>query len=264
MLRQRVVTTIVLLPVLIATIWFGELWFVLVVSAIGAIGTFEFYRLDTNGKLKPLYYLGILIVISLFLLPYFFNGVSAVHVLSIGIIISLLGLLLVRHRDHAFNQWAWAMAGILYPGFLITYWVKLRNMELGREYVFWLISILIINDVAAYFVGRALGKHALSPQISPHKTWEGAVGGLLAGIIISIAFYFTFLLPLSLWQIIVIGLLMCILAQAGDLIESLLKRNKAVKDSGKILPGHGGFLDRMDSYVLTAAAAYYIISLISH
>lgn len=260
MLRQRVITTIVLLPILIAAIWFGGCWLALLVAAIAAAGSIEFYRLDRNNKLNLLHYFGIIVSIALILLPYFFNYITITHILSVAVVISLIWLLFNSRKEHSFNQWAWIMAGILYLGLLLGFWVKLRNIDQGRDYVFWLLFIIIANDSAAYFTGKALGKHALAPGISPKKTWEGAIGGLIASILISVLFGFIFSLPFPYWQLIVMGIGASILAQLGDLIESLLKRNSAVKDSGTIMPGHGGILDRMDSYILTAAVAYYVIT----
>jgi phosphatidate cytidylyltransferase len=260
MLRQRVITTIVLLPILIAAIWFGGCWLTLLVAAIATAGVIEFYRLDRNKKLSPLHYFGIIVTIALILLPYFFNHITIVHILSVTVVVSLIWLLFSPRKEHAFNQWAWIMAGILYLGLMLGFWVKLRNIDQGRDYVFWLLFIIIINDSAAYFTGKALGRHALAPRISPKKTWEGAIGGLIASILISVLFGFIFSLPLSYRQLVIMGIGASILAQLGDLIESLLKRNSAVKDSGTIMPGHGGILDRIDSYILTAAVAYYVIT----
>jgi phosphatidate cytidylyltransferase len=260
MLRQRVITTIALLPILIAGIWFGGCWLTLLVAAIAAAGSIEFYRLDRNNKLSPLHYFGTIVIIALILLPYFFSYITITHILSVTVVITLIGLLLSPRKDHGFNQWAWTMAGILYLGLMLGFWVKLRNIDQGRDYVFWLLFIIIANDSIAYFTGRALGKHALAPIISPKKTWEGAIGGLIASIIISVLFGFVFSFPFPYWQLVIMGTGVSILAQLGDLIESLLKRNSAVKDSGTIMPGHGGILDRMDSYILTAAVAYYIIT----
>jgi phosphatidate cytidylyltransferase len=263
MLRQRIITTTILLPILLAAIWFGELWLVLLLTVVAAAGSYEFYRLDLNGKLIPLHYFGIITIIALLMIPYFSPGITVTHILSLAVIISLVWLLFTNHKEQAFNRWSWTMAGLLYLGLMPSYWVKLRCIEYGRDYVFWLISIIIINDVAAYFVGRALGKHALAPKISPRKTWEGAAGALIASILVSVAFYFSGILPLHCWQLVWIGLLLSVVSQMGDLIESLLKRNKSVKDSGNLLPGHGGILDRVDSYIITATAAYYIITAIS-
>jgi phosphatidate cytidylyltransferase len=236
------------------------LWFTLLIAAIATAGGIEFYRLDRNKKLNSLHYFGIVVIIALIVLPYFFNDITIVHILSITIVISLIWLLFSARNNHAFNQWAWIMAGILYLGLMPGFWVKLRVIDQGRDYVFWLLFIIIINDSAAYFTGRALGKHALAPTISPKKTWEGAIGGLIASILISILFGFIFSLSFTYWQLVVMGIGASLLAQLGDLIESLLKRNSAVKDSGTIMPGHGGILDRIDSYILTAAVAYYVIT----
>ena len=260
MLRQRVITTIALLPILIAAIWFGSYWLAILVAAIATAGSIEFYRLDRNNILSPLHYFGTIVIIALILLPYFFNYITVTHILSVAVVVSLIWLLFSPRKDQAFNQWAWMMAGILYLGLMLAFWVKLRNINQGRDYVFWLLFIIIVNDSAAYFTGRALGKHALAPRISPNKTWEGAIGGLIASILISVLFGFIFSLPFPYWQLVVLGIGVSILAQLGDLIESLLKRNCAVKDSGTIMPGHGGILDRIDSYILTAAVAYYVIT----
>ena len=260
MLRQRVITTIVLLPILIAAIWFGGCWLALLVAAIASAGSIEFYRLDRNNNLSPLHYFGTIIIIALILLPYFFNYITITHILSAAVVISLIWLLFSPRKDHAFNQWVWIMAGILYLGLMLGFWVKLRNIDQGRDYVFWLLFIIIANDSAAYFTGKSLGRHALAPRISPNKTWEGAIGGLFASTITCLLFGFIFSLPFPYWQLVIMGIGVSILAQFGDLIESLLKRNSAVKDSGTIIPGHGGILDRMDSYILTAAVAYYVIT----
>ena len=117
------------------------------------------------------------------------------------------------------------------------------------------------SDTAAFFIGKAWGKHRLAPNISPGKTWEGVIAGLLGAIIVSLLFTIPTPLHLNLryWQAIILGLLVSIFGQAGDLVESLLKRNMGVKDSGKLLPGHGGFLDRMDSIVFASVVVYYFV-----
>ena len=115
--------------------------------------------------------------------------------------------------------------------------------------------------ILAFFVGKLLGRHRLAPNISPAKTWEGAVGGVLGSILVSLFFVLPtpLELPLSYGQAIVLGLLVSVFGQLGDLVESLLKRNMQVKDSGNAIPGHGGFLDRIDSVIFAGVVVYYYI-----
>ena len=112
------------------------------------------------------------------------------------------------------------------------------------------------SDTAAFFVGRALGRHRLAPRISPAKTWEGAVAGLVGGIIVSLIIVAIFDLSIGYGHAIILGILVSIFGQLGDLVESLLKRHTGVKESGNLMPGHGGLLDRMDSVVFAGVVVY--------
>jgi phosphatidate cytidylyltransferase len=137
------------------------------------------------------------------------------------------------------------------------------SQHTGRNLVYLALFATFGSDTAAYFGGRALGKHKLAPQISPGKTREGAAAGLLGAIIISLMFTLntTFKLDIGYGEAILLGLSISLFGQSGDLIESMLKRNAGVKDSGNFLSGHGGLLDRMDSVVFAGAVVYlyYII-----
>jgi phosphatidate cytidylyltransferase len=132
-------------------------------------------------------------------------------------------------------------------------------MNEGRNLVFLTLFTTFASDTAAFFVGRAVGKHKLAPDISPAKTWEGAVAGGAGAILISLFFILPtpLSLPLTWWQAALLGLLVSIFGQLGDLAESLFKRNMGVKDSGTFLPGHGGLLDRLDSIVFAGVVVYY-------
>jgi phosphatidate cytidylyltransferase len=143
-----------------------------------------------------------------------------------------------------------ALRGIKLPG----------TEEAGRNLVFLALATNFGSDTSAFFVGRALGRHKLAPNISPGKTWEGTIAGVFGAIIISLLF--TMLIPISYWQAIILGFLVSAFGQLGDLVESLLKRNMKVKDSGGLLPGHGGALDRMDSVVFASVVVYYYAKII--
>jgi phosphatidate cytidylyltransferase len=172
-------------------------------------------------------------------------------------------LIFLRHREGTFSQWVWMLGGILYIGCLLGLLVALRA-EAGRNWVYLALIATFTSDTAAYFIGRAFGRHKMAPAISPGKTWEGAAAGLCGAVIISLLFTLDtpVELPFSIWQSIIAGLLISIFGQLGDLAESLLKRNTGVKDSGTLMPGHGGLLDRLDSVLFAAVVVYYFFLLL--
>jgi phosphatidate cytidylyltransferase len=169
--------------------------------------------------------------------------------------------LLRRSREKAFRDWAWTIVGALYVGWMLSYWLNLRGLEDGRNWVCLAMLTTFANDTGAYFIGRARGKHKLAPAVSPAKTWEGAIGGLVSAILAAmvVAVILSLISPFTIkyWQIILLGFLVSLFAQLGDLVESLLKRNMGVKESGNLLPGHGGILDRFDSLMFVGAVIYY-------
>ena len=125
--------------------------------------------------------------------------------------------------------------------------------------MFLAILSTFASDASAYFTGKALGRNKLAPYISPKKTWEGAIGGVLGAIVASVILVILFRLPLLWWGAIIAGILISVIGQLGDLVKSLFKRNMAVKDSGKVLPGHGGLLDRIDSLAFAGVLVYYLV-----
>jgi phosphatidate cytidylyltransferase len=181
--------------------------------------------------------------------------------LTSAVVLPLIGLLSRRQKEGAFTTWAWTIAGILYVGWLLSHLVALRGLDSGRNWVFFALFITWASDTTAFFIGRRFGRHKLAPNISPGKTWEGTIGGIVGAIIMSILFFTStpFHLPLVYWQAIVLSILVSIFGQVGDLVESLLKRNMGVKDSGRLLPGHGGILDRLDSIIFAGIVVYYYV-----
>jgi CDP-diglyceride synthetase len=167
-------------------------------------------------------------------------------------------------RDRLVVDWGWTMAGILYMGWLLGHYVTLRELDHGRELVLLVLFSTFACDTAAFLVGRPWGRHLMAPVISPKKTWEGAVGGFIAAIAAALALRSLlnlgdWELPLSYIQVIALGCLIGLFAQLGDLLESLIKRRAGAKDSGRLMPGHGGILDRVDSLVFTGAIVYYYL-----
>ncbi len=260
-----------IIPILVATVWFDKPlpWFTLFVAVWGLLATLEFYNVVRSTKATPLVCLGlfwaILLIISrdsdvlAAVRPHFDPGLLAPFILSSAVIVSLIWLVLRWQKNEAFLSWAWTFAGILYIGWLLGYFVALRGMADGRNWVFFTLFATFASDTAAFLVGRTWGRRRLALRISPSKTWEGAAAGVFGAILVSLLFVLRTPLSLTLgWgQAAVLGLFVSLFGQLGDLAESLFKRNMGVKDSGKLLPGHGGVLDRTDSVVFAGVVVYY-------
>lgn len=262
MLKQRVITAAIGIPLFIILVWFGGRWFSILIAVVVLIGTLEF--LHITGKFDrrcPLTYFGLLWSLAVAMSPHYKGTYLLPIVMTTAVMVSLVWLLFYSPREKAFRNWAWMLAGVVYIGWMLSYWVNLRALEDGMSWVYLAIFATFANDSGAFFVGKAWGKHHLALDISPGKTKEGALGGLLSAIVVAvivsrIPILFAFS-PLEYWQAIVLGCLISVFAQLGDLVESLLKRNAGVKESGNFLPGHGGILDRFDSLIFVGAMVYY-------
>lgn len=259
MLKKRVITALWGLPLLIITVWFDEPlpWFTILVAIWGLVAVFEFYRLVAVSEVPSLTGFGLIWTLLFILSPYCPYQFTVPILLTSAIVLPLLWLVLRPQKEGAFLGWVWTIAGILYVGWLLSFLVALR-LDAGRDWVFFALFTTFGSDTAAFFVGRALGRHRLAPNISPNKTWEGAIAGVFGAIIVSLLFTLPtpLSLPLGYGQAILLGLLVSVFGQFGDLAESLLKRNMGVKESGKLIAGHGGFLDRMDSVVFAGIVVY--------
>lgn len=271
MLKKRFITALWGIPLVTVAIWFGDPYFTVFIGIWVVLAVLEFYRLVAATGVPPLRVFGavwallfVIVrdpVVRLALEPSWTQGLVIPALLTVGIVISLFCLLARKDRSAAFPAWAWTWAGILYTGWLLGYALALRDVDGGRNWVFLALLCTFGSDTAAFFVGRAFGKRKLATAISPSKTWEGAMGGLLGAAGVSLLFLLP--TPLSLapqlnwWQAVALGLLVSIFGQLGDLVESLFKRNVGAKDSGRLLPGHGGVLDRMDSVVFALVVTYY-------
>jgi len=264
MLKQRVVTAAIVIPLVISLIWFGDPWFSVFIAAVVLLGTFEFYRASGNlDRRQPLVYLGLLWALALALSPHYKTTSVLPMVITTATVMSLVWLLFRSPQEDAFRDWAWVVAGVLYVGWLLGYWLNLRILPDGRGWVYLAMFTTFANDTGAFFIGRTCGKRKLVSAISPAKTWEGAFGGLLIAVVVTVAISRIPILfsssPLEYWQAILLGCLISVFAQLGDLVESLLKRNMRIKESGKLLPGHGGILDRFDSLIFSGVVVYYYV-----
>ena len=181
----------------------------------------------------------------------------SVGLLFIGF--SLLFLFRVRTIDIAAREISFALLAFLYVPFLLMHLVLLRQTQFGIQWLLVVMLIVMTNDSAAYYTGSAFGKHRLYPLVSPKKSIEGAVGGLIGSLVGTLVAKFTFFPQLTFSDAVVTAIVVGMFGQAGDLFESLLKRSFGVKDSGTIIPGHGGVLDRLDSILFAAPITYYYV-----
>ena len=159
------------------------------------------------------------------------------------------------------------LAGGVYVGFLLAHGPALRQFgqsedpgDLGRNYLLFALLVAFATDTGAFFTGRSLGRHSLAPNTSPNKTWEGSAGGLATAVAASIILGQILDLGMPVWQQVLLGVAVGVVAQIGDLVESKLKRLSSIKDTGSIIPGHGGILDRLDSIVVSIPTVYYFVA----
>jgi phosphatidate cytidylyltransferase len=170
-----------------------------------------------------------------------------------------------RGRDQAGSDFGTTMGGTIYIGFIGAYLISLRNLPQGMWWVFLVLPSVWLADGFAYFVGRRFGNRKLCPRLSPKKTWEGYIGGIVIGTLLTLALAWGMQAAVPESGItplrgLIIGLLMGIFPTLGDLGESMFKRQAGVKDSSNLIPGHGGFFDRIDSWLWACVIGYYIIT----
>ena len=268
---QRVLTALVGIPLLVTVIWIGAPWLTLLLLLVVILGIWELYRLSpADGQSLPTL-LGIIWVMAFVLGGQAASGPS--HFLSISLVVfgcgsflSLLWLVAFFRGPGLGIKTAYLIGGPIYVGFLLGHVLVLRDLgggdSLGRDWVLFALLVTFATDTGAFLVGKAIGRHPMSLQISPNKTWEGAAGGFCLAMIAAGVLPQWLELGLFRWQLWVIGATVGVVAQTGDLLESKLKRISGVKDAGGMIPGHGGILDRLDSLVISLPVVYYLVTLV--
>ena len=237
----------------------GPFLFAAFLGLVSAIATYEFYRMALPGR-RLEFCFALLCGVLVLVIPLYETNVSFLPVV-IGCLLFLFLLFLFRIRDiaNAAREVSFAILGFLYIPVFLAHLVMLRQTVYGVQWLMVVMLIVMSNDSLAFYSGKTLGKHRLYPLVSPKKTIEGAVGGLIGSIIgVALAKY-TFFPQLSAFDVLFTAIFIGIIGQIGDLFESMLKRGFGVKDSGGIVPGHGGILDRMDSIIFAAPATYYYV-----
>jgi phosphatidate cytidylyltransferase len=267
-MKQRVLTAAVALPVLLAAVWWGGGWLAALVALAAVLGIREFYRLLPSGESSLPVTLGALWVAALVFGglvsggPAGFLTISSV-ILGAGAFVSLLWLIAGYQGGRFWLAAAYLFGGGIYIGFLLAHGLALRELGdfeyLGRNWLLAALLIVFATDTGAFFTGRLLGKHRLAPSISPNKTWEGSAGGFCCAVISVLVIGRLLDLEIPVWQQAAVGAAVGVTAQGGDLLESKFKRISSVKDTGSIIPGHGGIMDRLDSIVVSIPTVYYLV-----
>jgi phosphatidate cytidylyltransferase len=263
---KRILTAVIVLPFLIASILISSLWwvFVLLAAAAMVLGLWEFYLLAKKLKSQPEVGAGYLAGAALITIPLQNDPANVLLILFVIIAVTIGTLVAVTLRGAPFEKMIASVGatllGVLYIPLLGSHLVALRTgfpPALSAHLLSFFFLVLMGSDAGAYYTGRALGKHKLAPSISPGKTWEGAVGGIVAALAMAALAHFWFFRELPLKYMLPLAAIMTLLGILGDLAESALKRGAGAKDAANILPGHGGILDRLDSLLFNAPVIYY-------
>jgi phosphatidate cytidylyltransferase len=275
-MKTRILTALIALPILIASIVLPSYipdtkWLFVIIAAVGlSAGLFEFFSLTKKLELKAdaaIGYLGA----ALFFVAFIFDIPSNAPSLLLATLALFLIVVLITQTFRFQKDFSKMLAGIgvtvfgvLYVAFLGGYLVSTRvafdhplNLHLSTHLLGYFFLVIMGSDIGAYFAGRALGKHKLAPKISPGKTVEGLIGGILAAAGFGALATFWFFPELPYKWSVPLAAVMAVIGVLGDLAESAMKRGAGAKDAASILPGHGGFLDRLDSLLLNAPILYY-------
>lgn len=257
---KRVVTGLLLGFLLLFLLLYAEpFWFFIIVVLTIGLALLEYYKI-TISRNNGLVFIGTLLgaivpALTYSIGPVWFGG----YLFFAVFFIFAYSLFARKELAGVTNQIAVGVLGVVYIAFPMSHLVLLRDLEKGNVWIIFLFLIIIANDSFAYYMGRRFGRRKLSPAVSPNKTMEGAVSGLIGGIIIAAVFQQIFLTKVSLGEAVLLAIFMGITGQLSDLFESLIKRSADVKDSGSLLPGHGGILDRIDSLIFPIPALYYYL-----
>lgn len=265
-LKMRVLTSVICAPILIIILLCPSILVTITVIVASMIGLYEYYKavglLAHRGLCAMGIVAAVIIPIGLML------SIQETLILVYVYVVALFLIMLIYNKRVKAADIAMLMLGIIYIPYFLSYIIHIRSMEFGRFFI-WLVFIgAFSTDTCAYFAGRMFGRHKLCPDISPKKTVEGAIGGVvgagiifvLFGIVVNNVFAgFMCGLRFNLLLLFVLGLIAAVVSEIGDLVASSIKRQYDIKDFGNILPGHGGILDRCDSIILVAPTIFLFL-----
>ena len=270
----RVVSGAGVAAVAVASVLFGPPLLTILALVGGTIAILEAYRLSPTGVGRMPLALGVLAVLALLLAAEAAWG-STDYLTASGIVLAIfafaaaLWFIAAYEGGRPESAFLFLLLGPVYVGFLLGHGLAIYDLSsgiegadnVGRNWLLFTLAGTSASDTGAYAVGRVIGRHQMTPTLSPNKTWEGAAGGVAASVLAMMVVGALFDLGVAPWQHAVAAVAVAVAAQAGDFFESFLKRQADVKDSGSIMPGHGGLLDRIDSMLFTLPAVYYLVAM---
>jgi phosphatidate cytidylyltransferase len=265
MLTKRVISGLLFLPIFYLVVWrLSPAYFTALVLIAAAVGQYEFYRMARVRGINPNALLGGVIgalIVLEFYHPVLTGEGKVLFITVCMFLVMLTRLFSPRPVDSAIEDISSTFLGVFYVALLFAFQVGIIMGSEGRQWIVFLYFIIWASDIGAYSIGIPFGKHRLYEKISPKKSIEGLIGALAASAGMALLCRVWFMPSLGLEETVAIGLVLAAVGTLGDLTESLLKRAAGVKDSGGIIPGHGGILDRMDSMLFAAPVLYYYLKM---
>ncbi|WP_338469822.1 phosphatidate cytidylyltransferase [Niallia sp. XMNu-256] len=259
-MKQRIITAVIFGIILISLTVVGGLPFLILTYSTATIALYELLRMR-NLQLLSVPGIISMIILWVVLLPSKYNYIfSFIHLTKVEItlfaVLLFLSYTVATKNRITFDDVGFSIMSILYIGMGFYYFFETR--EAGLVYIFYSLFIIWATDSGAYFIGKAMGKRKLWPDISPNKTIEGSVGGILSAVIVGVIYGLVTEMDGNLMYLGLITIILSAFGQVGDLVESAFKRHYGVKDSGNLLPGHGGILDRFDSLLFVWPLIHFL------
>jgi phosphatidate cytidylyltransferase len=283
LVRRRILSVAVLMPLIIGLVYAGVLPVAFLTAAAIVVALLELYAALQRSGYQPRRLTGVLSSLLLCgaatlqsLMPTLANDWIGLA-LAASLLLALVAELFRHNHAGSLEGWTLTFACACYTSWLLSHYVLLRGLQIpleggwlaflhippGAAWVFLVLAITWVDDTMAYVVGSRWGRHRMAPSLSPKKSWEGAAGGFVASVLMALLAVPLLGLPLSYPAAALLGIAGGIAGQLGDLVESLIKRQIGTKDMGRMIPGHGGMLDRLDSMLFTAPVLYYLILLLT-
>ena len=272
-MKTRIITALICIPLLVTVLVAPGYVICGAVVLVSLIGLSEFYGAVGLADKKPLTAIGyasaLVIPIFMYFKPYAaeYSALGErlpAYLLVYLFILALFAVMLIFHKNVSISDAALTMFSTVYIPYLLSHIILVRELQNG-EYLIWLIFIgAFLADTGAYFVGIFFGRHKLCPEISPKKTVEGAFGGVIGGVVFYIVYglilKYAFNLSVRFASLALMGVIISVISEIGDLSASIIKRHYGIKDYGTLFPGHGGILDRCDSVIMVAPAVYLLLN----
>ncbi|MBI5400210.1 phosphatidate cytidylyltransferase [Candidatus Saganbacteria bacterium] len=257
----RAVTALIFIPLIVAAVYLGGLFSLALVLLLGLISINEFYNLMARKEFHPAYWVGNFFTAFFIIFAYYglnrYWEPTHSAILTGAALVTMIATLFLERPKEAIVDIAVTLLGMIYIGWFFSYFLFIQALTPHGGYLLFLMATIWALDIVAYVVGSKLGRRKLFPSVSPNKSVEGAIAGFIFCIIA--AWIFGYYAGFDQMHSLILGGIIGIVAQLSDLVESLIKRDVGVKDASQLLPGHGGILDRMDSFIFTAPVVYYYL-----